>query len=63
MIFQYEYAQRGSIVSVDVFAGNDPEALEFCGTLVFPTDVMVSFQANAERDGNQDIHFVDLDKA
>jgi hypothetical protein len=51
------------MVSVDVFAGNDPEALDFSGTLVFPVDVMIAFQANAERDGNQDIFFVDLDKS
>ncbi len=62
MIFQYQYKRLGTLYSVDHYAGSNPEALDFCGTTVYPVDVMFAFQANATRDGNLDIEFVDLDQ-
>lgn len=65
MIFQYEYARLGSMISVDVFAGSDPEALDFCGTVVFAENVFIVFKdLTSMNDGwtGDEVYFVDLDK-
>jgi len=66
VIFQYEYARRGSVVSVDVFAGSDPEALDFSGTMVFGEAAFMAFKdllLLVEEWTGDEIFFVDLDKS
>jgi hypothetical protein len=66
VIFQFEYARLGSMISVDVFAGSDPEALDFCGTVVFAEAVFMAFQESLQDEiftSLHEIYFVDLDKS
>ena len=65
MIFQFEYAQRGSTVAVDHYAGTDPEALEFCGTTVYDESAFLALKDRLTEDGvfPDEIYFVDLDKS
>jgi len=66
VIFQYEYTRRDSVVSVDVFADNDPKTLDFSETMVFGEAAFMAFKdllLLVEEWTGDEIFFVDLDKS
>jgi hypothetical protein len=68
MIFQYQYKRVGAHYSVDHYAGSNPEALDFCGTTVYPETAWTELQRyleviNAALPRNASpFEFVDLDQ-
>lgn len=60
MIFQYQYKRLGQLISVDHYAGSNPQALDYCGTTVYPEMAWLSFVGNL--DDLELVEFVDLDQ-
>lgn len=66
MIFQYQYKRLGTLYSVDHYAGSNPEALDFCGTTVYPELAWFAFRdylTDADYITFDGVEFVDLDRS